>query len=165
MPAEQIASVLKTASSLKAAIDIVKVIKDSGVSLEQAEIRLKFAELTEALVDAKMSVADIKVDLIEKNEEISRLKVAREIESNVYYEAPFYFLDGGKSQADGPFCQRCYDDEKKLVRLIEGQTYGGSEWVCSVCKSRFLPDRYDEAPTVEALKACSKRVKEFDGLL
>ena len=50
MPAA-ISSVL---SSIKAATDIAKLVRESGLTLEKAEVKLKLAELVEKLADAKL---------------------------------------------------------------------------------------------------------------
>jgi hypothetical protein len=60
-------------SSIKTATDIAKLIKDSDISLEKAEFRLKPAELISALADAKIQVAEIQQALEEKDAKLRRL--------------------------------------------------------------------------------------------
>ena len=43
-------------TSVKTAIDIAKLIKDSGVSLEKAEVKLQLAELIGALANVKIEL-------------------------------------------------------------------------------------------------------------
>lgn len=57
-------------SHLKTSMDIAKLISDSTSSLGEAETKLKLAELI-----SSMELADIKVNLIEKDEEIRELKI------------------------------------------------------------------------------------------
>jgi hypothetical protein len=46
-------------TSLKAATDIAKFIRGSDLSIERAELKLKLAELVEALANAKLEAADV----------------------------------------------------------------------------------------------------------
>lgn len=85
-------------------------IKDSGTSLEKAEVKLQIAELISSLADIKIELADVQGILIEKDE--------------------------GK---DGPFCQQCYDNENKLIRLQGG---GTSHWHCLSSKGAYIDSNY-----------------------
>ncbi|MEE9354097.1 MAG: hypothetical protein V3U75_00765 [Methylococcaceae bacterium] len=107
--------------SLKSATEIAKFISNSGVTLENAEIKLKFAELVGALADAKLEIAEIQTHLINKDEEIRKLKSKLELEDNLVYENRCYWKIKGEGR-DGPFCQRCYDVDSILVRLQPGHT-------------------------------------------
>jgi hypothetical protein len=51
-----IASITSALSSIKAASDIVKLVRESGLTLEKAEVKLKLAELVEKLADAKLEL-------------------------------------------------------------------------------------------------------------
>lgn len=118
--------------SLKTASELAKLIKDSGVSLEQAEVKLRFAELISALADAKTEVAGIQQTLLDKDEEIRQLQEQLKVKAKVQYQSPYYYLiDGDKK--DGPFCQHCYDKDKALIRL----QYQGEGWWCLVCKNIY----------------------------
>jgi hypothetical protein len=49
-----LASISAMLSSIKAATDIAKAIREGSIALEQAEYKLQLAELIDKLVDAKM---------------------------------------------------------------------------------------------------------------
>lgn len=127
-------------SSLKTATEIAKYIKDCGVTLDQAEIKLKLAELTSALADTKIELAGIQELLIEKDKKIRKLEERIAIVDNVIYEDKCYWkkIDDKK---DGPFCQRCFDADSKLIRLQENSStlYNRtSKWYsCHQCHSRY----------------------------
>lgn len=133
-----ITSISAALGSIKTASDIAKLIKDSGNNLEQAEIKLKIADLVGALADAKLEIADIQNQLIDKGEQIKYLKAQLNFKSSLTYEKPYYFLieDEGK---DGPYCQACYDKEKSLIRL---QELSIGNWKCMVCEKGFLDENY-----------------------
>jgi len=124
--------------SIKAATDIARLIKDSGASLEQAEIKLQIADLISTLADAKIELADVQSQLIEKDKIIDGLKEQLTLKASVVWEKPYYWVvdDGVK---DGPFCQQCYDNEKKLIRLQGG---GAAAWQCSTCKNIVKDENY-----------------------
>ncbi len=54
------------------------------------------------------------------------------IRDQLHWEKPYYWLGFGDPK-DGPYCQACYDSEKKLIRLQGGT---GGQWSCRTCKKR-----------------------------
>jgi len=133
-----IATIAAALGSLKTATDIAKLIKDSGASLEQAEVKLQIAELISALAEAKIEIAGIQSELMEKDNIISSLNEQLSIKENVVWEKPYYWLVD-QDDRDGPFCQRCYDVEQRLVRL---QGSGKNGWSCRSCKSSYTDSSY-----------------------
>lgn len=128
-----LASIAAAFSSIKAATDIAKAIREGAIALEKAEDKLKLAELIDKLVDAKLQIASIQESIMEKEERIRELEKQAEIRGKIIYEAPYYWLDNG-SRKDGPYCQQCYDSEKKLIRL---QSYSGGHWRCMACDGGY----------------------------
>ncbi len=124
--------------SIKTATDLAKLIKNSSSSLEEAEIKLKIAELINALADAKIEIAEIQTILLEKDNLISELRKQLELEASVVWEKPYYWKIEG-DEKDGPFCQNCYDTEKKLIRLQEG---GTNPWRCQSCGKSVKDDNF-----------------------
>jgi len=130
-------------SSLKAATEIAKLIKDSDVSLEKAESKLKLAELISALADAKIEVTEIQQVLLEKDAEVRDLKAKLEVRAKLQWEKPYYWLIDG-TEKDGPFCQHCYDKNRELIRLQGSSGY----WECKACKSGYTDSSYDASPVI-----------------
>ena len=136
--ANDMASITAALGSIKAAAELAKLIKDSGASLEQAEVKLKIAELISALADAKIELATIQGVLLEKDLKIDELTKLIDQKANVTWEKPYYWIiDGDKK--DGPFCQKCYDTENKLVRLQGG---GRDYWHCYSCRGSYTDANY-----------------------
>ena len=127
--------------SIKAATDIARLLKDSTTSLEQAEVKMKLAELISALADAKIEMAAIQELLLEKESEIVALNEKLEIKDNIVWEKPYYFLVKG-SQKDGPYCQHCYDSEKSLIRLQQPATTSPGLWQCHKCGNKCKDNKY-----------------------
>jgi hypothetical protein len=136
----EIASITGALSGIKAATDIVKIIKDSGTSLADAEIKFKLADLLVALADAKIEIANFKEVLSEKDEEMLKLKASVKVEKNVEWKDPYYFLKQAEGEDQGPFCQRCYDVTKTLVRLQSPSKNG--YWKCHECNKDYRDSSY-----------------------
>ena len=127
---------------IKNALDIAKFIYDSGASLAKAETKMKLAELITALADAKITMASIQEAVAEKDTEIKRLKSELETRENLVWEPPYYFTKTENGR-DGPYCQKCYDSNSKLIRL---QPVGSNDgyWMCHNCDSRYKDSSYTE---------------------
>lgn len=125
----EISTITTGLTALKQAMDLVKLYKDAELSLDKAITKLDYAELYSLL-------ADVKISLVEKNEEIMNLKSQLKLKTSMIFKDPVYFstLDGVQ---DGPFCQQCYDNNSKLIRIAksEDKTFGG--WLCKTCKNYF----------------------------
>jgi len=135
-----IASISAIISSIKAATDIAKLLRETDLSLEKAELRLKLADLIGALADAKIEAAAVQETLNLKDSEIRELKQTLNRQKNVKYEDPAYWaVEDGKR--DGPFCQRCYDDGRKLIRL---QVDAGI-FQCKACDTTYTTKAFRDA--------------------
>lgn len=128
-----ITAITSILSSVKTASEIAKLLKETDFSLEKAEAKLKVAELIGALADAKMQIAEIRELLVEKEEKIRKLQDELKIKSEILYEKPNYWLKNGEKK-DGPFCQTCYDNSNKLVRLQNDEP---GYWTCNACRNSF----------------------------
>lgn len=69
-----IATISAIFSSVKTATEIAKLIKDSNTSLEEAEIKLKMAELISALADIKIELSEVQLTQRKKKIEYLSLK-------------------------------------------------------------------------------------------
>jgi hypothetical protein len=128
-----IGSISAVLGSIKTATDIAKFIKDSDVSLEKAEVKLKLAELIGALADAKLDVVGVQQALAESEARIRELQKQLDVRAQVKWDDPVYWVEA-PSGREGPYCQRCYDAEGKLVRL---QSSGDGYYSCRACSSGY----------------------------
>ncbi|EPF1537125.1 hypothetical protein ACSQRU_001681 [Vibrio vulnificus] len=136
-------SILSAAlGSVKTATEIARLIKDSGTSLEKAEVKLQVAELIGTLADIKMELADVQTLLIQKDEEIAALQNKLMLKDSVIWEKPYYFIKCGEEK-DGPYCQQCWDSEGSLIRLQGG---GACSWRCLRCKGAYQDSDYVSIP-------------------
>jgi hypothetical protein len=123
-------------SSIKTAIDLAKILKNSSTTLAEAEQKLKLAEIISALADVKIEMAEVQTLLLQKDSTINELQESLKTKENLIFEAPYYWLLDG-DEKDGPFCQNCYDSENKLIRL---QKWGSSSVKCFFCDKVFNLD-------------------------
>ena len=126
-------SVTAALGSLKTATDIAKFIKESDLTLDKAETKLKLAELISALADAKLDVVNVQEKLAAAEGQIRALEAELQIKGDIRWKEPLYWLEGD-GRTDGPFCQHCYDSDRKLVRL---QGNGEGWYECKVCKNSY----------------------------
>jgi ribosomal protein L37AE/L43A len=126
-------------TSIKSATEIAKLLKETDLSLEKAEVKLKLADLISTLADAKMEIAGVQDLLREKETKIRELEEVLALRADLEYEAPYYWrINEGKK--DGPFCQQCYDADDKLIRLQEKRTKGA--WDCKRCGKHFYDEQH-----------------------
>ena len=150
-----ITSVTAVLGSIKTATDIAKLIKDSDLSLEKAETKLKLADLIGALADAKLEIVGVQQTLAEAEARSRELEQQIDVRQSLVWEEPLYWR---KTEAgtDGPFCQKCYDVDSKLVRL-QGDRNGYYE--CRSCKSSYVSQehREREAESIRKFKERDRR--------
>jgi hypothetical protein len=101
--------------------DIVDLIKKG----ETVEAQERIMELREAVIELKDENSSLH-QRVQSLEEELRIKGQLKFEKTVYW----LLEDEGKT---GPFCQCCYDIDKKLARP---QDYG-SNWYCVACKQGY----------------------------
>lgn len=131
-------SISAALGSIKTATEIAKYIKETDLSLEKAETKLKLADLISALADAKLEVVGAQQSLAEAEGQIKELEKQMEVRANLTWEEPYYWLKTPDAR-DGPFCQKCYDTDKKLVRL---QGNGEGLFHCKACSNTFVTQAY-----------------------
>lgn len=131
-------------SAITSAYTALKAIKDVGTSLLEAKIdkeaEKRVNEAFENIGTVQDTLFYMREDLLRLQEENRELKEAARvleekwsIKEAMVYKAPSYWLKKGDSE-DGPFCQKCYDADEKLIRL-----QGGSNdyWMCKQCNSHY----------------------------
>jgi hypothetical protein len=128
-----LASIGSLLGSLKTATEIARFIRESDISLEKAETKLRLAELIAALADARIEAADVQQAILARDEEIRQLKAAAKLRGDLLWRQPCYFLKNADGQEE-PYCQNCYDAEGKLARL---HTDGDGLFQCRVCRQTY----------------------------
>ncbi len=107
--------------------DIVELLK-KGSTIEAQE---KIMELREGALILQEENIKLKERINELESELYKKK-------EVQWEAPFYWLDSDEKK-EGPFCQKCYDSDTKLIRL---QKIEEGNWHCKSCNSNYFEASY-----------------------
>ena len=125
-------------TALKAAIDIADVLKNSTSSLKDAEMKLKLADLIGKLADTKLSMAEIQTLLLEKDETINSLEKSLKLKEKLEFDGAIYWLPKETGGKDGPFCQQCFDNDDKIIRLQYDDEYKHEHWYCLTCSNNYF---------------------------
>ena len=69
-----------------------------------------------------ISIQEKDLELMAKNQELreenARLRGELKIRDSLRFHQDAYWLDEVDQATDGPFCSKCWDDDKKLIRLV-----------------------------------------------
>lgn len=130
----EVAAVAAMFSSLKHASDIIDVIRESATTLEAAESKQQLAKAIDAIVEAKMQLHDLKENMMAKDDRIRALENALKVKGAVNWVEPYYMLKNGEAE-DGPYCQQCYDNDAKLIRLQRFDV----NLLCRTCHTTYYP--------------------------
>lgn len=130
-----ITSITTILSSIKTATELAKVIKDSDISLSNAESKLNMADLISTLADVKFELAEVQDTLREKDQEIFSLTNQLKEKKEMKFDGKVYFIEGDET----PFCPVCYENNAKLHHLTfyNGTRDCESYYHCKTCKNNF----------------------------
>lgn len=127
------ASVLTT---ITGAINLVRELRFADKAIDEAAWKLKVADLTSALADAKLGVTELRDELEARDNEITRLTKAFAFRGetverhNMTYEA----RDG--QPVGMPFCPRCIEVDGRFIKLTSLMK-PGRPTQCPQCKSDY----------------------------
>lgn len=121
-------------SSVKAATEIAKLIKDSDLSLEKAEMKLKVADLISSLADAKIATAEINEIIRKKDDRIKELEEAFVFKSEIVrYRDAYYQTEEEGIPCGDPYCPNCWETSNKAIHLYYMHPYE----ICPNCKIKY----------------------------
>ena len=124
---------------IKTATEIAQLLKTSDETYIRAELKLKLAELMEALADAKISISEFKEIVKKKDDRIKELE--SRFESDLNKQEEMIFKNGAyfTKNDDGPFCTGCYDTKHLKVRLtnMPRDFHNIAKYRCPNCKVTY----------------------------
>jgi len=146
-------------TTISTAYSAVKSIKELVTAVLEAKVDSKARERVNQVLEKLGSVQDalffVREELFHLQEEnrnlketVKSLEEKLRIKERLTWEKPFYWLFEKESK-DGPFCQRCYDADRKLIRL---QDRGNDVWYCFQCKSVYEGPNYRPHEPVVRIK-------------
>jgi hypothetical protein len=132
-----LATISAALSSLKTATEIVKLIRESDLTLERAELKLKLADLLSSLADAKIELIQVQDALLEKDKRIVELEDAFQNKDKFVrqYDA-YYNVDENGKPTGVSYCLRCWETNFKKRQLVHSfKDY--SIRVCTSCGHQY----------------------------
>jgi hypothetical protein len=91
-------------------IDTAKVVYD--LAKKGATI-----ELQEQLMKMREEALSLQEQNVELRQRVAELEAERRVEESVVYDGALYWKDDDEGVRQGPYCQKCYDADRKLIRL------------------------------------------------
>jgi hypothetical protein len=126
-------------TSVKTATEITKILRESDLSLEKAEIKLKLADLVVALADTKMQLSDVQELLKAKDKKICELEEAFNIKDQLvrpkHYDAYYKTNENGEPNGT-PYCLGCWENNHKICQLVRSAKSHGLR-VCTSCGHEY----------------------------
>lgn len=132
-------SLAGTLQALKAANEIAKVLRSTDVSFERAEIKIKVAELADALSDARMTALDAQEEITRLQSRIKELEARNDVRSRIRLRHSMYYLAEADDKESGPYCVACFETKDRTIAL---GTLGSSfvamgRYQCPSCKAFY----------------------------
>ena len=139
-----ITAIAAAINGLKTATDIVRYLRDTETAFKTADLKLRIAELTDALATAKLSLADVQDVLLAKDAEIKHLKESLKQKAEVIRHRDAYYEKNEKGQPVGdPYCSYCFENKNWSIltrtQKIEAKVFVRVAATCftgSVARSR-----------------------------
>jgi hypothetical protein len=125
-------------SSITTAIGFAKELIAVDKAVDEAVWKLKLAELTSALAEAKLGVVELNELVSARDSEIERLKKAFEFQGKTIkiHDMVYEAQENGKP-VGMPFCPRCLAIDGRHIKLAEIEKPGRPAQ-CPQCKSDFV---------------------------
>ncbi|MDW9786806.1 hypothetical protein GOB29_19705 [Sinorhizobium meliloti] len=127
-------------SGITSALGLVKELRDINAQFDQAELKLKIADLTEALSEAKLGLVDVAEELQAKDAEIANLKEQLQFRATKLVDQGHfrYFADEQGKAAGVPVCPVC-ETKGLFLKLAQDRSKGAGSvtYVCPSCKANY----------------------------
>lgn len=137
-------------SSLKTATDIVKFLRESDLSLEQAELKHKLADLLSTLADTKIELIEVQETLAEKVKKIAELEDAFQKKDSLIRQCDAYYAADENGKPIGvAYCLHCWENDHKQRQLVQNP----NEHFIRVCTSCGHQYERRLAGDIQSLKA------------
>lgn len=114
-------------------MSVYDAIKDAVALAQKADN----AELLQRLLDAQRGTLEMQEELQRLRRQVAEFEEQKQIEEDLEFDGVVYWLDFADGDRDGPYCQLCWDDRDKLIRLQDSKR--GFFW-CHACETSFDHD-------------------------
>ncbi|HHF2883495.1 TPA: hypothetical protein ACPJZ6_000082 [Vibrio diabolicus] len=142
-------------SYIKTAIDIGREVHNASSSLEEAQVKLKLADLMMNLAEAKLQFIAAQDQTLALQREVEELKHKKSLAGLVTRNENLLLPKDSEIEpyGRGPWCTSCFETQDKLITLhhkfdqavMVGSIAASSyKWECPACKNRFPAPQPDE---------------------
>ena len=95
-------------------------------------------EVQEKILELRAATLNLQEENLALRQKVNSLESQLKDNETLNYEAPFYWRKS-EGKKDGPFCQQCYDNKDKKIRL---QSSDNDYWNCSTCGTGYPGPKY-----------------------
>lgn len=136
-------------SAVTAAIGFARELNNVNIQVDQATLKLKVAELTTALADAKLGLVDVAELLRDKEQEIARLTglLAYKASNLVDVDGMRYRTQDGQP-VGLPICPVC-EAKGLFITLAQDRSTNGYPYRCPSCKANYGHQARYKSPTAK----------------
>jgi hypothetical protein len=135
-------------TAVTAAIGLAKELSATDRAIDKADLKLKAAELTSALADAKIALSTAQDQIRDRDKEIAKLKASfKKAQETIEHHGFHYEQRNGKA-VGMPFCPHCMSSG--FLSRLDRPTPGRGK--CPNCKNEFNGVscfRYEDAPDIK----------------
>lgn len=133
-------SITTALSNLKTATDLVRGIRGADLNLEKAELKIRIAELAEALTDARVAVLEAQDEIEDLRRQLAEARAAQDVRGRLVQKHKVYYVRSATGdQEDGPFCVRCYETDRRLMPVtpLPVQFSDLARFRCPQCRATY----------------------------
>lgn len=138
-----VATILQTITT---SIGIARAVAEAQTEFDRADLKLKMAEVVNALADAKLALTEIRDEQREKDAELARMREAFQRKGEtIEYDGRHYRTDADGRPTGRPFCSVCF--EQGVLFLLDRAQGPRGTMSCARCKSvvSYVPEFYPKS--------------------
>ncbi|NEK36296.1 hypothetical protein [Rhizobium leguminosarum] len=126
-----------TLTAIGTALSVVKQLTEIDAHFDKADLKLKVAEITSALAQAKLGLVDAEEVIRAKDSEIKKLwdQLKYKAENTTRLDSMLYDTEDGQP-VGRPYCPVC-EEKGSLIKIIQDLVGPGRLFNCPKCKSNF----------------------------
>lgn len=114
------------------------------------EGQIKLLALRDEVISLKEESLTMREQILSLRTELQDLQEKQTKQEKLIFREPFYFMIEGDAE-EGPFCQRCYDADNNMMRLIHKPNHIGSHH-CPECNTSYGKRKPSKAVTISKQK-------------
>lgn len=125
-------------------MDILDYIKTAG----DLAVNMRNVELQGTVLEIKREVLQLQDKVLKRDHRIADLERERDEKRAMRFDKKScsYYMARPDGTEDGPFCPRCQDADKKLIRMHDFKYQTGRRRECPECDMKIWLEKWDPPP-------------------